>query len=103
MTKDQREIQRELRILKHAEDIGHVAKTCRYFGVGRASFYRWRKAYAERGEALEQDVLGALKAHLMDPELCAVFCAEFTKHMNKRHRLCCIPTWPGCIKSRWAS
>jgi hypothetical protein len=44
MTKDQREIQRKLRILRYAEEIGHVAKTCRYFGIGRASFYRWRKA-----------------------------------------------------------
>jgi len=39
MTKDQREIQRKLRILRYAEEIG------------RASFYRWRKAYAGRGEA----------------------------------------------------
>lgn len=51
MTKDQREIQRKLRILRYAEEIGHVAKTCRYFGIGRASFYRWRKAYIEGGEA----------------------------------------------------
>ncbi|QEW29522.1 MerR family transcriptional regulator [Roseovarius indicus] len=51
MTKDQREIQRKLRILRHAEEIGHVARTCRYFGIGRSSFYRWRQAYAERGEA----------------------------------------------------
>jgi len=50
-TKDQREIRRKLRILQYAEEIGHVTKTCRYFGIGRASFYRWRKAYAERGEA----------------------------------------------------
>jgi transposase InsO family protein len=51
MTKDQREIQRKLRILRYAEEIGHVAKTCRHFGIGRTSFYRWRKGYAERGEA----------------------------------------------------
>ena len=51
MTKDQRDIQRKLRILRYAEEIGHVAKTCRYFGIGRTSFYRWRKGYAERGEA----------------------------------------------------
>ena len=51
MNKDQREIQRKLRILRDAEEIVHVAKACRYFGIGRASFYRWRKAYAERGEA----------------------------------------------------
>ena len=51
MTKDQSEIQRKLRILRHAEETGHVTKTCRYFGVGRSSFYRWRQAYIERGEA----------------------------------------------------
>jgi len=51
MNKDQREIQRKLRILHYADKIGHVAKTCRYFGIGRTSFYRWKKAYAEHGEA----------------------------------------------------
>jgi hypothetical protein len=50
MTKDQREIQRKLRILRYAEDTGHVAKTCRYSGIGRTNFYRWRKDCAERGE-----------------------------------------------------
>ena len=49
--KDPREIERKLRILRYAEEIGHVAKACRYFGIGRSSFYRWRQAYAERGEA----------------------------------------------------
>ncbi len=39
MSKDQREIARKLRILRHAEETGHVARTCRYFGVGRSSFY----------------------------------------------------------------
>ncbi|GEM_PF-1757813 len=51
MTKDQREIRRKLRILRHAEEIGHVARTCRYLGIGRSSLYRWCHAYAERGEA----------------------------------------------------
>lgn len=41
---DKREIQRKLRILRYAEEIDHVAKSCRYFGIGRASFYRGRKA-----------------------------------------------------------
>ena len=50
MTKDQREIQRKLRILRYAEETGHVARTCRYFGIGRSSFYRWRQTYADRGE-----------------------------------------------------
>lgn len=39
MYKDQREVRRKLRVLQHAEQIGNVSKTCRYFGVGRASFY----------------------------------------------------------------
>ena len=51
MNKDQHEVKRKLRILQHADETGHVARTCRYFGVGRASFYRWKNAYAKNGEA----------------------------------------------------
>ena len=51
MSKDQLEIERKLRILRYAEEIGHVAKACRYFSIGRSSFYRWQQAYAEGGEA----------------------------------------------------
>ena len=40
MTDDQREIRRKLRVLEHAEQSGNVSRTCRYFGIGRASFYR---------------------------------------------------------------
>jgi transposase InsO family protein len=49
MNNDQREIQRKLRVLEHADRIGSIAKTCRYFGIGRASFYRWRDAYRRHG------------------------------------------------------
>lgn len=51
MTKEERDIQRKLKVLRHAEKTGHVAKTCRYFGVGRSSFYRWKAAFEQRGEA----------------------------------------------------
>jgi transposase len=51
MTNDPREIRRKLRVLEHAEASGDVSKTCRYFGVGRASFYRWRHALRAQGEA----------------------------------------------------
>jgi len=51
MNNDQREIRRKLRILDHAGRTGDVSKTCRYFGIGRASFYRWRQAYRDSGEA----------------------------------------------------
>lgn len=50
MTKNGHDIQRKLRVIRHAERIGDVAKTCRYFGIGRASFYRWRSAYQRQGE-----------------------------------------------------
>ena len=49
MNDNQREIQRKLRVLEHADKIGSVARTCRYFGVGRSSFYRWRDAYRRHG------------------------------------------------------
>lgn len=51
MTNEEREIQRKLRVLQHAEKIGNARKACRYFGVGRSSFYRWRDAYQKFGEA----------------------------------------------------
>ncbi len=51
MTNSQREIRRKLRILEHAQACGDVSRTCRYFGIGRASFYRWRQAYQAKGEA----------------------------------------------------
>ncbi len=44
MTNDEREILRKLRVLQYAEKVGDARKACRYFGVGKSSFYRWRKA-----------------------------------------------------------
>jgi len=38
------------RVLEHAVASGNVAKTCRYFGIPRSSFYRWRNVYLEYGE-----------------------------------------------------
>jgi transposase len=51
MNNGDRDIQRKLRALRHAEQIGDISKTCRYFGIGRASFYRWRAAFQRQGEA----------------------------------------------------
>ena len=51
VTSDQREIRRKLRILAYAEATENVWKTCRYFGIGRASFYRWRQVYQAQGAA----------------------------------------------------
>ena len=50
MKADEREIRRKRRILEHAVESGNVAKTCRYFGIPRSSFYRWHKVYLEHGE-----------------------------------------------------
>ncbi|MEO0624691.1 MAG: recombinase family protein [Pseudomonadota bacterium] len=35
---------------------------------------------------LEEDILGALQGQLMDPELTAVFCKEYTAHLNRLRR-----------------
>ena len=36
MTNEQREIHRKKRVFEHAERVGNVNKTCRYFGVARS-------------------------------------------------------------------
>ena len=51
MTDEKREIHRKLKILEYAEQVGDESKACRYFGIGRASFYHWRKTLVEQGEA----------------------------------------------------
>jgi transposase len=50
MTQAQRDIRRKLRDLEYAVHTGNVSKTCRYFGISRDTFYRWKRAYAEQGE-----------------------------------------------------
>lgn len=50
MSKAKRDIRRKLRILDPVKKIGNIRKTCRYFGVSRAIFYRWRDAYDQFGE-----------------------------------------------------
>jgi transposase len=45
-----RRAKRRLAILRHAEEItGNVALTCRYDGISRQVFYRWRQRYDEHG------------------------------------------------------
>ena len=51
MSSRQREIIRRLRILEHAEQYGNVGFTCRYFGIARATYYRWKKKFDQEGEA----------------------------------------------------
>ena len=52
MTEQQlaRMAKRRLAILRHAEEItGNVALTCRYDGISRQVFYKWRRRYDELG------------------------------------------------------
>lgn len=50
MTSGERDIARKLRALNYAEQIGNVSKTCRYFGISRDTFYRWKRDYHQNGE-----------------------------------------------------
>jgi len=51
ITKAQRDINRKLRVLSYAGQIGNISKTCRHFGISGQTFYEWKQAYAEKGEA----------------------------------------------------
>ena len=45
-----RRAKRRLAVLRHAEEItGNVALTCRYYGISRQVFYKWRQRYDQHG------------------------------------------------------
>lgn len=47
----QRKIRHRLAVLAHADEVsGNVARTCRYYGISRPTFYKWRNRYEELGE-----------------------------------------------------
>ncbi|WP_143549460.1 helix-turn-helix domain-containing protein, partial [Rickettsiella grylli] len=47
--KAKRDINRKCKVLQHAQESGNVSKTCRYFGISREAFYRWKRAYERYG------------------------------------------------------
>ena len=52
MTREEvsRNQRKRLGIIRHVEEVTHnVAKTCRYFGISRATFYRWYERYQKYG------------------------------------------------------
>ena len=52
MTKEEisRNQRRRLGVIRHVEEITHnVAKTCQYYGISRAAFYRWYDRYQKYG------------------------------------------------------
>jgi transposase InsO family protein len=45
-----RQAERRLAVLRHAEEVtGSVALTCRYYGISRQLFYKWRRRFEEGG------------------------------------------------------
>jgi transposase-like protein len=45
-----RRANRRLAVLRHAEEVsGNVAATCRYYGISRNVFYRWKRRYEAEG------------------------------------------------------
>lgn len=48
---EEHDIRRKLKVLSHAEVSGSVTKTCRYFGISRDTFYRWKRDFEAQGEA----------------------------------------------------
>jgi transposase len=46
----ERRAKRRLAVLEHAEEVtGNVAATCRYFGISRQVFYKWKRRYEDDG------------------------------------------------------
>src|ERR1700733_4887799 len=39
------------KFLQHAKQIGNVSATCRFFGISREKFYKWKKRFDELGAA----------------------------------------------------
>src|SRR5689334_25174116 len=39
------------KFLEHAKRIDNIAATCRYFGISRPKFYKWKRRFAELGAA----------------------------------------------------
>ncbi|NGO56084.1 transposase [Mesorhizobium camelthorni] len=83
MHKFRRDVDHKLRVLRHASDL-RCRKACRYFGVGRASFYRWRTAYRQRGVAGLENRKTAPKnpANRTAPEI-----VEKVLHLRKTYHL----------------
>jgi transposase InsO family protein len=46
----ERQAKHRLSVIRHAQEVtGSVARTCRYYGISRATYYRWYRRYEEKG------------------------------------------------------
>jgi transposase len=50
MPRPDAQLKRKLAVLTHAAAGRNVARTCRFFGISRDTFYEWSKAYRRDGE-----------------------------------------------------
>lgn len=50
-SKGKSDIARKLRILNHGLESGNISKTCRYFGISRETYYKWKRDYENYGES----------------------------------------------------
>lgn len=50
MTQEQRDIKKKLAVLSNARETGNISKTCRYFGISREAYYKWKRRYEHHGE-----------------------------------------------------
>jgi transposase len=113
MTQAQRDINRKLRILNYAKENGNVAKTCRYFGISREIFYRWKRSYESLGEEalinnkpcpqnlklrtpkeIEEKIIYLRKTYHLGPERISWFLKRYTRLycrfmlLAHRHNIC---------------
>ncbi|UZS00029.1 IS481 family transposase [Chondrinema litorale] len=44
------DIRRKLKVLNYAKEIGNITKACRYFGISRETYYKWKRAYDQHGQ-----------------------------------------------------
>jgi transposase InsO family protein len=52
----QRSAARRLAVIRHAREVTHnVARTCRYYGITRQTYYVWLRRYVEKGVAGLED------------------------------------------------
>jgi len=61
-----------------------VSKTCRYFGIGRASFYRWKRAYERDGE---DGLANAKPIPKSSPNQTPVEVEEKVLHLRRKYHL----------------
>jgi len=52
-----RNVAKRLAMIRHFEEVsGNVAKTCRYYGISRPTFYKWFRRYQELGPEGLRDI-----------------------------------------------